>query len=54
MRLKENGEFRIVKILKLNHDYEFGYTIDRDRWIYEESMESIDTPFNSKNSILKI
>ncbi len=54
MILKENGEFRIVKILKLNHSYEFGYKIDENRWIYDENMESIDTIFGSKNSVLKI
>ncbi len=54
MRLKESGEFRIVKILKLGNCYEFGYSIDGERWICDTNLQSIKTEFKSYNSLLEI
>jgi hypothetical protein len=54
MNLKESGEWRLVKILKLNQKYEFGYSIDGNRWLYDENFETIETPFNSRNSVLVV
>ena len=54
MRYKESGEFRLVKLLKLNRNYEFGYLVDGKKWIHDESLEYKETPFKSKNSILEV
>ncbi len=54
MKLKKNGEFRIVKILKLNNSYEFGYNIDGEKWISDSSLKPIQTEFKSYNSLLEV
>jgi len=53
MKKIKNGNFYIRKSLPLNQIYEFGYLAD-GKWMIDESCESTDSPFGSKNSILKI
>ncbi len=53
MKKKKDGSFYIRKSLPLNHTYEFGYLAD-GKWINDDSLEKINTPFNSKNSVLNI
>jgi len=52
MKKTKKGSFYIRKSLPLNQIYEFGYLAD-GKWMTDESCESIDSPFGSKNSILK-
>ena len=53
MKKKKDGSFYIRRKLPLNKTYEFGYLVDGE-WVNDESCESIDSPFGSKNSILKL
>jgi len=53
MKKTKKGSFYIRKSLPLNQIYEFGYLAD-GKWMIDESCESVDSPFGSKNSILKI
>lgn len=54
MKIKKNGEFYITKILQSDNTHQFGYKLDGNTWMCDHDNETIDTPFNSKNSILKI
>jgi len=54
MKSKKNGEFYLTKILKSDNAYQFGYKINGENWICDDTSELIDSPFNSKNSLLKI
>lgn len=53
MKRKKDGSFYIRKSLPLNNRYEFGYLAD-GRWITDDTLETVETPFNSNNSILKL
>ncbi len=53
MKRKKDGSFYMRKSMPLNKVYEFGYVAD-GKWINDETCESINTPFNSKNSLIKI
>ncbi len=53
MKKKKDGSFYLRKSLPVNETYEFGYLAD-GKWINDDELETIDTPFNSKNSVLKI
>ncbi|RMA97702.1 isoamylase early set domain-containing protein [Hydrogenothermus marinus] len=54
MKKKKNGEFYIRKYLPANQTYEFGYLIDGNKWIWDDTVETVYSPFGSKNSVLKI
>jgi len=53
MKKKKNGEFYITKIISSNQNYQFGYKLSDGRWVCDESVETIMSPFNSLNSLLK-
>ena len=53
MKKKKNGEFYITKVVSSNQNYQFGYKLDDGRWICDESAETVMSPFNSSNSLLK-
>jgi len=53
MKKKKDGSFYIKKSLPLNQTFEFGYLVD-GKWIIDENCETVDSPFGSKNSILKL
>ncbi|WP_456469708.1 glycogen-binding domain-containing protein [Caminibacter sp.] len=53
-KMKKNKKGIFSKRKKLNEgSYEFGYLID-GKWTADESCESVDSPFGSKNSLLKV
>ena len=54
MKRKKSGEFYIRKYLPTNETYEFGYLVNGSKWIWDESLPTIENPYGSKNSILKI
>jgi hypothetical protein len=53
MKKKKDGSFYIRKFLPINQTYEFGYMAD-GKWFADECCETVFTPFNSKNSILRL
>ena len=53
MKKKKDGSFYIRKSLPLNQTYEFGYLAD-GKWINDDELEMVNSPFNSKNSLLKL
>jgi len=53
MKKKKDGNFYIRKKLLLNKTYEFGYLAD-GKWTNDESCETVNSPFGSKNSVLKL
>jgi len=52
MKKNKKGLFNKRKKLAPGR-YEFGYLIDGE-WVIDESCESINSPFGSKNSILEV
>lgn len=53
MKVKKSGEYYLTKVLKCGQSYEFGYKID-SAWNYDCEVETVETPFGSKNSLLKL
>jgi len=53
MRRKKSGDFYIVKVLPTGATFEFGYLTGDGRWVHDETLSTSDTPFGSKNSVLK-
>ncbi len=54
LKPKKNGEFSITKVLPNGENYEFGYIIDGSGWVCDGDTECIDSPFDSKNSLLAL
>lgn len=54
MKRKKSGEFYIVKVLPVGSEFQFGYLGDGENWIYDDTLPSVESPFGSRNSILKI
>ena len=54
MKRKKNGQFYITKVLPLNKEYEFGYEVDESAWVIDNDLPTIETPFGSFNSVLKL
>ena len=53
-KMKKNKKGLFSKRKKLNPGtYEFGYMVD-GKWIADDSCELVDSPFGSKNSLLKV
>ena len=52
MKIKKSGELYIAKILPSDKEYQFGYRVD-NAWQCEDELESVDSPFGTKNSLLK-
>lgn len=52
MKVKKSGEFYITKVLGVGKEYQFGYRIDGDRWVCDSELESVESPFGTKNSLL--
>ncbi|MDY0233498.1 MAG: hypothetical protein RBS11_05615 [Sulfurimonas sp.] len=53
MKVKKNGEHYLTKVLKCDASYEFGYKVN-NIWIFEPEVETVESPFGSKNSLLKL
>lgn len=54
MKQKKNGEFTLRKYLDADTSYQFGYKVNGSAWITDTNCTSVDTPFNSENSLLKL
>ena len=54
MKVKKNGEFYITKVMKSDNTYQFGYLVDGERWIVENNMTQVPSPFNSNNTLLEL
>ena len=54
MKSKKNGEFYLRKFLKCDNEYQFGYKTENAFWICDNETPTIDSPFGTKNSVLKI
>lgn len=53
MKVKKSGEYYLTKVLKCDESYEFGYKTT-DAWSCDSEVESVKSPFGSKNSLLKL
>ena len=53
MKQRKDGKFYMRRKLPLNETYEFGYLVN-GKWINDENCETVDSPFGSKNSVLKL
>ena len=53
MKVKKNGEYYLTKVLQSGDSYQFGYKTG-NIWSYDNEIESIDSPFGSKNSLLRL
>jgi len=54
MKQKKSGEYAITKIIKTADSYQFGYRIDGKIWEVEPECSLVSSPFNSRNSLLKL
>lgn len=53
MKVKKSGEHYLTKVLKCDESYQFGYK-SNNVWSHDSEVETVETPFGSKNSLLKI
>jgi len=53
MKVKKSGENYITKVLPCDAQYQFGYKIN-DTWTCDSDADAVDSPFGSKNSLLKL
>ncbi len=54
MKRKRNGDFYITRVLSNGESYEFGYENESGEWIKDESVESIESPYGSLNSVIHL
>ncbi len=54
LKRKKNGEFYITKVLPTGQTYEFGYEVDDSAWVIDNDLPTVETPFGSLNSVLKL
>jgi len=54
MKQKKNGEFYVTKVLSAGCRFEFGYKINGDQWVLEETCAQAPSPFGGSNSVLEI
>ncbi len=54
MKQKKNGDYSITKVFKAGDSFEFGYKVDSNQWFIEDECPSVDSPFLTQNSVLKI
>jgi len=52
LKPKKDGEFSITRVLPNDQNFEFGYLIDGEQWRCDESCECVESPYNSRNSLL--
>ena len=53
MKQKKSGEFYLTKTLDIGSDYQFGYH-SNGAWVADETLDKIESPFGSHNSLLKL
>jgi len=54
MKKKKSGGYSITKIIKTSDNYQFGYRLNGQIWEVESECTLISSPFNSRNSLLKL
>ena len=54
MRPKKGGGFYLTRVLSCGGEYEFGYETGDGRWVCDETLPRTDSPFGSKNSVLRL
>jgi len=54
MKIKKNGEHYITKIFPVDCEYQFGYKINDNGWRGESELESVPSPFGTKNTLLRL
>ena len=54
MKKKKNGSFYITKVMDRGNTYQFGYKLNDGRWVCDDDVEKVMSPFNSQNSLLKV
>ena len=54
MKVKKSGDLYITKVLPIGREYQFGYRINNDIWQCENELESVPSPYGSRNALLKI
>jgi 1,4-alpha-glucan branching enzyme len=54
MKVKKNGERYLTKVLKCDEIYQFGYKVAQGEWLCDEETECVESPYGSKNSVLKL
>ena len=53
MKQKKSGEFYLTKILNVGSDYQFGYHSNGE-WMHDETLDKIESPYGSYNSLLAL
>ena len=53
MKQKKSGDFHLTKTLDIGSDYQFGYRCNGE-WVADETLDKIESPFGSQNSLLKL
>ena len=53
MKVKRSGEYYLTKVLSAGKSYQFGYKTG-DIWSCDNEVESVESPFGSKNSLLRL
>lgn len=54
MKLNKNGIYALTKILKTDNTFEFGYKLNGNEWITEDTFPSVASPFSTQNSLLEL
>jgi len=54
MKVKKSGEVYITKVLSLGKSYQFGYRVNENEWRCDDTLECVQSPFGSQNSLLKL
>lgn len=53
MKTKKSGELYITKVLPMDKEYQFGYRVNNEEWRCDNDLESIISPFGTKNTVLR-
>ena len=54
MKRKKSGDFYLTKVLNTGNSYEFGYAVNEDGWICDDTLGCIVSPYGSNNSLLEL
>lgn len=54
MKKKKNGDYSIRRLLPSGHSFEFGYKVNHQEWINDESCPKVASPYGSENSLLEL
>ncbi len=54
MKRRKDGSYGLTKVLRAGETHQFGYKVDGDTWVTDAACETVDSPFFSKNSLLRL